>query len=145
MYFKYTYYLDPNFSVYTKDTFNLYSYVPIQAQNVQFQIKNINNIQPNQNNNINNQNNMQSQNKVKEYEKYEKVPINILKLDFTDLNVGSPEYIPGKVWSPISSNTSSPVSSNTPSPNISPRKHITVYENKQSSPRRYYNTHRRRN
>ena len=46
MYFKYTYYLDPNFSLYTKDTFNLYSYVPIKAQNVQFQIKNIQPIQP---------------------------------------------------------------------------------------------------
>ena len=145
MYFKYTYYLDPNFSLYTKDTFNLYSYVPIQPQNVQFQINN-NNIQ--KVNNINNNINI-----INEVKKYEKVPINILKLDFTDLNVGSPEYIPGKVWSPISSNTSSPVSSNTSSPNISPRKHITVYENKQSSPRRYYNnhhnnnihTHRRRN
>ena len=118
MNFKYSQYVDPHFSLYTKDTFGFNHYVCPNVIRYYPQYK------KEKENNLNGMNGIV----IPSIQNIQNIPI-------TDLNTFAEEYVPGKQWSPrlvSSSPISSPVLSPRTSPGISPNISPNI------SPRRHY-------
>jgi len=133
---QYFQYIDPHFSLYTRDTFGFNHYV---CPNI---IKYYDQYKKEKENNLNGMNipivkNIPSIPSIPSIPIVPIIPIvkNIQNIPITDLNTFAEEYIPGKQWSPRLV-SSSPISSPVPSPRTSPGISPNISPN--ISPRRHY-------